>query len=74
MSNEINKKLLFDISKLDKSFPLYEKIMTLHKQAIENDEETYIDPGTGYKVFTAEYLLERGNCCRSGCRHCPFEK
>ena len=24
-------------------------------------------------VFTASYLLRRGYCCESGCRHCPFE-
>jgi hypothetical protein len=23
-------------------------------------------------VFTARYLLARGYCCDSGCRHCPF--
>jgi hypothetical protein len=23
-------------------------------------------------VFTAHYLLKRGYCCNSGCRHCPF--
>lgn len=23
-------------------------------------------------VFTARYLLRRGYCCNSGCRHCPF--
>ena len=23
-------------------------------------------------VFTARYLLDRGFCCESGCRHCPF--
>lgn len=23
-------------------------------------------------VFTAEFLLRRGYCCESGCRHCPF--
>ncbi len=23
-------------------------------------------------VFTAGYLLRRGTCCRSGCRHCPY--
>ncbi len=26
----------------------------------------------GLYVFTAEYLRRRGNCCRSGCRHCPY--
>jgi hypothetical protein len=23
-------------------------------------------------VFTAWYLLKRGACCESGCRHCPY--
>jgi hypothetical protein len=31
----------------------------------------YVDPD-GLYVFTAEYLLARGYCCRSGCRHCPY--
>lgn len=26
----------------------------------------------GYLVFTAHYLLKRGACCGSGCRHCPY--
>ncbi len=26
----------------------------------------------GLMVFTAEYLKNRGYCCRSGCRHCPY--
>lgn len=26
----------------------------------------------GLYVFTADYLLERGYCCQSGCRHCPY--
>jgi hypothetical protein len=25
-----------------------------------------------YRVFTEFYLLSRGNCCRSGCRHCAY--
>ncbi|MBX9791697.1 MAG: hypothetical protein K2Y37_22470 [Pirellulales bacterium] len=28
----------------------------------------------GRLVFTCEYHLNRGYCCRSGCRHCPYEK
>jgi hypothetical protein len=28
----------------------------------------------GLMVFTGEYLLKRGYCCASGCRHCPYEK
>jgi uncharacterized protein DUF5522 len=23
-------------------------------------------------VFTEKFLRERGYCCESGCRHCPF--
>jgi hypothetical protein len=26
----------------------------------------------GLYVFTEKYLRERGKCCQSGCRHCPF--
>ncbi|WP_173014959.1 DUF5522 domain-containing protein [Capnocytophaga felis] len=26
----------------------------------------------GYKIFTEEYLLKRGYCCQSGCKHCPY--
>lgn len=31
----------------------------------------YFDPD-GLMVFTAEYHLRRGYCCRSDCRHCPY--
>jgi hypothetical protein len=33
-------------------------------------EDYYIE--NGFWVFTAKYLLRRGYCCRSGCRHCPY--
>jgi hypothetical protein len=28
----------------------------------------------GLFVFTAHFLLKRGYCCESGCRHCPYEQ
>jgi hypothetical protein len=28
----------------------------------------------GYWVFTEHFLLRRGHCCGSGCRHCPYRK
>ena len=28
----------------------------------------------GLFVFTATFLLRRGYCCDSGCRHCPYLK
>jgi hypothetical protein len=27
----------------------------------------------GLVVLTAKYLSERGYCCGSGCRHCPYK-
>jgi hypothetical protein len=33
-------------------------------------EDYYVENGNW--VFTAKYLLRRGYCCRSGCRHCPY--
>jgi hypothetical protein len=33
-------------------------------------EDYYLEKGNW--VFTAKYLLKRGYCCRSGCRHCPY--
>lgn len=33
-------------------------------------EDYYIE--NGLYVFTAHYLLKRGYCCQSGCRHCPY--
>jgi hypothetical protein len=26
----------------------------------------------GLFVFTTAFLLKRGYCCESGCRHCPY--
>ena len=26
----------------------------------------------GYMVFTAEYHLKRGACCKNECKHCPW--
>lgn len=43
--------------------------MTDNPQLIEG-EDYYLE--NGYLVFTAKYLLQRGYCCGSGCRHCPY--
>ncbi|NPA38098.1 MAG: hypothetical protein GXO47_14745 [Chlorobi bacterium] len=26
----------------------------------------------GFRVMTAKYHKDRGYCCGSGCRHCPY--
>lgn len=53
---------------------LPEPINTLHKEAIYNKQKYYIDPATGKKVLTSYYLKNRGFCCCSGCRHCPWDE
>jgi ATP-binding cassette subfamily B (MDR/TAP) protein 1 len=44
----------------------------LHRIACDLGQLTYTDPATGYSVFTEIAHKERGKCCGSGCRHCPY--
>ena len=52
--------------------------VTEHNKGIESssgdrlveDVDYYIEKGL--YVFTEQYLLKRGYCCQSGCRHCPY--
>lgn len=52
--------------------PAYAVIVAAHEAALEAGAAGYQDPATGNFVFTAGYLWERGTCCESGCRHCPY--
>ena len=38
--------------------------------ALEREKDYYME-GEAF-VFTGSYLLRRGYCCGSGCRHCPY--
>ena len=38
----------------------------------ELDADDFYYSPEGYIVFTEKYLLKRGYCCKSGCRHCPY--
>jgi ABC-type Fe3+-hydroxamate transport system substrate-binding protein/diphthamide synthase (EF-2-diphthine--ammonia ligase) len=49
-----------------------EDYATAHDRACANRESFYADPDTGYQVFTERAHLQRGKCCGSGCRHCPY--
>ncbi len=42
----------------------------MNRQRLQEGKDYYID--NGLYVFTAQYLQERGYCCQSGCRHCPY--
>jgi len=46
--------------------------LKLHAEACRAGEPGYMDPETGLFVMTSVYLRERGYCCGSGCRHCPY--
>jgi hypothetical protein len=58
--------------RLSPSHPRFAEIAARHHAAIASGEPCYDDPSTGLTVFTAAFLAERGYCCDSGCRHCPF--
>mmetsp|Transcript_5851 Transcript_5851/g.7821 ORF Transcript_5851/g.7821 Transcript_5851/m.7821 type:complete len:375 (+) Transcript_5851:244-1368(+) len=47
-------------------------IEDIHRKAVANSESTYIDPDTGFMVFTEVAHLKRGKCCGNKCRHCPY--
>ncbi|KAL7572345.1 hypothetical protein ACA910_021558 [Epithemia clementina (nom. ined.)] len=59
-------------SSTPKDAPSQEDFHKLHEQACQNMEDFYIDPATGYSVFTQVAHEKRGKCCGSGCRHCPY--
>jgi len=58
--------------RLPPATPNYDEIMALHEEAVRRGESRYRDPATGLWVMTAVQLWERGYCCYSGCRHCPW--
>eukprot|EP00744_Colponema_vietnamica_P016602 GILI01023291.1.p1 GENE.GILI01023291.1~~GILI01023291.1.p1 ORF type:complete len:422 (-),score=39.80 GILI01023291.1:82-1326(-) len=44
----------------------------LHDRSVLEGASTYTDPDSGYTVFCRKAHLDRGKCCGSGCRHCPY--
>lgn len=59
-------------TRLDPTRPDRDEILRRHERAMASGLSTYLDPATGYTVLTAQYLADRGYCCNSGCRHCPW--
>ena len=47
-------------------------IEELHQTSLLQGSTTYSDPSTGFTVFTELAHLQRGHCCGSKCRHCPY--
>ena len=55
-----------------KPSPFTQDIEDLHELALLSKSTTYIDPKTGFTVFTEYAHLKKGKCCGFQCRHCPF--
>jgi Family of unknown function (DUF5522) len=58
--------------RLSPRHPRFDEIVARHSGAIAAGEPCYDDPASGLTVFTSAFLAQRGYCCDSGCRHCPF--
>ncbi len=58
--------------RLPEEHPAYDLILAAHARALAAGESMYVDPETGLSVLTARWLADRGTCCGSGCRHCPY--
>ena len=52
--------------------PRRDEILERHDTAMAAGLPVYPDPTSGFMVFTADFLAGRGDCCDSGCRHCPW--
>ncbi len=52
--------------------PADEQRQQAHDVADRTGDDGYFDPTTGLFVMTRGFLLRRGTCCDSGCRHCPY--
>lgn len=52
--------------------PRRQEILAAHRAAMVRGDPGYTDPDTSLFVLTAAYLADRGTCCESGCRHCPY--
>lgn len=51
---------------------LPDNLVRIHDAACRRKDAGYIDPASGLFVLSAWYLQQRGYCCGTGCRHCPY--
>ena len=66
MANELS-----EIEDMDFEDQASERYRLLHRVACKRGYLQYIDPTSGYTVFT-KLFLERRACCGYRCRHCPW--
>ncbi len=48
------------------------EVEAAHERACSAGEDMYLDPKSGLSVFSRVAHLNRGRCCGSMCRHCPY--
>ena len=41
-----------------------------NKKVLQNDD--FYQSDDGFIVFTENYHLKRGYCCKNNCKHCPY--
>ncbi len=61
------------IDRLSPRHGQYARIIAAHEAAMRTGAPGYVDPVSGFFVFTAAEHWDRGVCCNSGCRHCPYD-
>ncbi|WP_370326132.1 DUF5522 domain-containing protein [Euzebya sp.] len=49
-----------------------DQVLAVHRAAVADGAEGYVDPVSGLLCFTALHHWRRGRCCGLGCRHCPW--
>ena len=72
MEEPLSERILPHPSRLSHAHSDYSAIVEAHAVADGKGEDGYLDPVTGLFVFTAGHHLRRGQCCDTGCRHCPY--
>ena len=49
--------------------PALRSELSAHDSLVEGEDYYWEGP---YMVLTEKFLRDRGYCCESGCRHCPY--
>jgi len=65
------RKAISNIEKLPEERKPQATWAMLNRVATTLGREQYVDPATGYLVFTTTFLRKRP-CCGNRCRHCPY--
>ncbi len=60
------------VSRLPRDPAQRSRVLAAHARAVDEGRDTYLDPASGLVVMTALALWRNDDCCRSGCRHCPY--